>query len=151
MQNRGWMFYALILSVLINLGVVGAAGYHAFAGDRRENGDLADILRLDAAQRRQWHSLEEGFVRELDAGWQEIARHREALVREVFSERPDPARIEAERARIAQIQALQQQRVISQFTREREILNAQQRQALVDLLLREEHAAPRERQLHGGG
>jgi len=145
------MFYALLLSVLLNLGVVGAAGYHAFAGDRAAGGDLADVLRLDAEQRRQWHSLEEGFVRELDAGWQEIARHREALVREVFSDHPDPAHIEAERARIAQIQALQQQRVIAQFSREREILNARQRQALVDLLLREEHAAPRERQLHGGG
>lgn len=150
MQGRSWMFYALVLSVLVNLGVVGAAGFHALT-DGRAGVDLADRLALDPAQRRQWHSLEEGFVRELDAGWQEIARHREALVREAFSERPDSARIEAARARIAQIQALQQQRVIAQFTREREILNAQQRQALVDLLLREEHAAPRERQLHGGG
>lgn len=151
MQSRGWMFYALMLSVLLNLGVVGAAGYHAFTDGRRGGSDLADALQLDDAQRRQWHGLEEGFVRELDAGWREIASHREALVREVFSERPNAARIEAERARIAQIQALQQQRVIAQFSREREILNAQQRQALVDLLLREEHAVPRERQLHGGG
>jgi hypothetical protein len=44
----------------------------------------------------------------------------------------------------------QQQRVIAQFLQEREILNAKQRQELVDLLLREEPVAPRERQLHGG-
>lgn len=150
MQSRGWTFHALLLSVLLNLGVVGAAGYHAFTDGRGGGGDLAGALQLDDAQRRQWHSLEESFVRELDAGWREIAGHRETLVREAFSETPDPARIEAARARIAQIQALQQQRVIAQFSREREILNAQQRQALVDMLLREEHAAPRERQLHGG-
>lgn len=150
MQTRGLMFYALLLSVLLNLGVVGAAGYRAFIVDRMAPGDLAGRLQLDAQQRSRWHGLEEGFVRELDAGWKEIAIHREKLVREAFSETPDAARIEAERARIAQIQVQQQQRVIEQFMREREILNPQQRQALVELLLREEHAPPRERQLHGG-
>lgn len=149
MQSRGLMFYALLLSVLLNLGVVGAAGYRAL-GEREAPGGLADTLKLDAQQRNRWHSLEESFVSELDAGWKEIASHREKLVREVFSETPDAARIEAERARIAQIQVQQQQRVIQQFLREREILNPAQRQALVDLLLREEHAVPRERQLHGG-
>lgn len=150
MQSRGLMFYALLLSVLLNLGVVGAAGWRAFARDGAAPEQLADRLALDAQQRERWHSLEEGFVRELDAGWKEIAGHRERLVREVFSETPDAARIEAARARIAQIQVQQQQRVIEQFLREREILKPAQRQVLVDLLLREEHAAPRERQLHGG-
>jgi Spy/CpxP family protein refolding chaperone len=149
MRDRA-LFTALILSVLLNLGVVGAAGYHALVQDRSGATDLASRLELDAAQRTRWHSLEQNFVRELDAGWQEIARHREALVREVFSERPDPARIEAERARIAEIQMQQQQRVIAQFLQEREILNAEQRRELIDVLLREEQAAPRERQLHGG-
>lgn len=150
MQSRGLMFYALLLSVLVNLGVVGAAGYRAFTGGGAAGGELADRLRLDAQQRSRWHSLEQGFVRELDAGWKEIAGHREKLVREAFSDTPDAARIEAERTRIAQIQAQQQQRVIEQFLREREILNPEQRQSLVELLLREEHAPPRERQLHGG-
>ena len=148
MQKRG-LVSALILSLLLNLGVVAAAGYRALAQDRSAATDLASRLGLDTAQRTRWHSLERNFVRELDAGWQEIARHREVLVREVFSERPDPARIEAARARIAEVQVQQQQRVIAQFLQEREILDAQQRRELVDLLLREEPAAPRERQLHG--
>lgn len=149
MQDRG-LVPALLISVLLNLGVVGAAGYRALVQDRSGATELASRLKLDAAQRARWHSLEQNFVRELDAGWQEIARHREALVREVFSERPDPARIEAERARIAEVQMQQQQRVIAQFLQEREILNAEQRRELVAILLREEQAAPRERQLHGG-
>lgn len=149
MQSRV-LLYVLVLSVLLNLGVVGAAGYRAITRDSSDATELADRLKLDPEQRRRWHSLEAAFVRELDAGWQDIARHREALVREVFSEHPDPARIEAERARIAEVQVLQQQRVIAQFLREREILSAEQRRVLVDLLLREEHSAPRERQLHGG-
>jgi Spy/CpxP family protein refolding chaperone len=150
MQSRCLMFYALLLSVLVNLGVAGAAGYRAFTSGSAAGGELADRLQLDPQQRSRWHGLEDGFVRELDAGWKEIASHREKLVREAFSDTPDAARIEAERARIAQIQAQQQQRVIEQFLREREILNPQQRRALVELLLREEHAPPRERQLHGG-
>lgn len=140
--------YALIVSLLLNLGVVGAAGYQALG--RGNAVDLAAHLKLDAQQRKRWHELEQLFVRELDAGWRDIAQHRERLVREVFSERPDAARIEAERARIAQLQSEQQQRVIAQFLREREILNDEQRRVLVDLLLREEHAVPRERKLHGG-
>ena len=149
MQHRG-LVTALILSVLLNLGVVGAAGYRALVRDRPGEADLVSRLKLDAGQRTRWHGLEQNFVRELDAGWQEIARHREALVREVFSERPDPARIEAARARIAEVQMQQQQRVIAQFLQEREILNTDQRRELVNVLLREEPAAPRERQLHGG-
>ena len=126
MQNRG-LVSALILSVLLNLGVVGAAGYRSLVQDRSGATDLASRLELDAAQRTRWHSLEQNFVRELDA-----------------------ARIEAARARIAEVQMQQQQRVIAQFLQEREILNADQRRKLVDVLLREEPAAPRERQLHGG-
>lgn len=148
-MRRSALFYSLVLSVLLNLGVVGAAGYQALRRDAGV-GDLAGHLKLDAQQRSRWQAIEESFVRELDAGWRDIAQHRERLVREVFSDRPDPALIEAERARIAELQALQQQRVIAQFLREREILSDGQRRILVDLLLREEHAVPRERQLHGG-
>lgn len=147
---RSGLLYALILSVLLNLGAVGAVGYRALSQAGPAEGDLADHLKLDAQQRRRWSALEESFVRELDAGWSEIALHRERLIREVFSEQPDQARIEAERARIAQLQAVQQQRVIAQFLRERDILSAGQRAALVELLLREGPAAPQERQLHGG-
>jgi hypothetical protein len=149
-MRRSWLLPALILSLLLNLGVVGAAGYRAFSQGSSDAVDLAGHLRLDAQQRRHWHDLEQSFVLELDAGWRDIAQHRELLIREVFSEAPDPARIETERARIAELQALQQRRVIAQFLRERDILNADQRRALVDLLLREVPAAPRERQLHGG-
>ena len=148
-MRRSALFYSLVLSVLLNLGVVGAAGYQALRRDAGV-GDLAGHLKLDAQQRSRWQALEESFTRELDAGWRDIAQHRERLIREVFSERPDAARIEAERARIADLQALQQQRVIAQFLRERDILSAEQRRTLVDLLLREGQPVPMERQLHGG-
>ena len=148
-MRRSSVVYALVLSVLLNLGVVGAAAYRAWGHGEAAATDLADRLKLDPEQRRRWHALEDRFMHELDAGWREIAQHRERLIRAVFSEEPDRARIEARRARIAELQAQQQRRVIAQLLQERDILTAEQRRALVELLLREEPAAPLERRLHG--
>jgi len=147
-MQRSRLLYLLILSVLANVGVLGAAAYQS-RSHAAEAPDVAHYLALDADQRQRWKALERPFVAELDAGWREVAQHRELLIREVFAETPDPARIEAERARIAELQALQQKRVLAQFTRERELLSVEQRRLLVELLLRERHPAPRERQLHG--
>lgn len=147
-MQRSGLLYALILSLLLNLGAIGAASYQAMRHDRSAAQDLADQLKLDAEQRQRWHALEEPFVRELDAGWREIATHREQLIRAVFSDNPDRGRIEAERARIAELQAQQQQRVIAQFLEERAILSAEQRRALIDVLLQEQPSAPLERRVH---
>lgn len=148
-MQRSGLSYALILSLLLNLGAIGAAGYQALHHRASAAQDLAERLRLDPEQRRRWHRLEEPFVRDLDAGWRDIALHREQLIRAVFSDAPDVDRIEAERARIAELQTQQQRRVIAQFLEERAILNPAQRQALVEVLLREEPATPLERRVHG--
>ncbi|NKE68495.1 periplasmic heavy metal sensor [Ramlibacter sp. RBP-2] len=147
-MQRSRLIYLLTLSVLVNLGVLGAAVFHWRSGGAQAV-DVAAYLQLDADQQRRWERLERPFVAELDAGWREVASHRERLIREMFGDSPDAARIEAERAKIAQLQALQQKRVLAQFLREREILTAQQREKLVQLLLRERQPAQRERELHG--
>jgi hypothetical protein len=145
--RRSSLLFLLVLSALLNVGVLGGAAYQWWL--RNDTPDLARHLRLDADQRRRWEALEASFVRELDAGWREIGRHRERLIREVFSDRPDPATIESERASIAGLHAQQQQRVIAQLLRERDLLTAEQREALVQVLLREAPAAPLEQRLHG--
>lgn len=147
-MQRSRLAYLLILSVLVNLGVAGAAVFHWRSG-AAEAVDVAAYLGLDADQQRRWERLERPFVAELDAGWHEVASHRERLIREMFGAAPDAARIEAERAKIAELQALQQKRVLAQFLRERDILTEQQREKLVQLLLRERPPAQRERELHG--
>ena len=147
-MQRSRLAYLLILSLLVNLGVLGAAVFHWRSG-AAEGVDVARHLDLDADQQRRWDQLERPFVAELDAGWREVARHRERLIREMFGDAPDATRIEAERARIAELQAVQQKRVLAQFMREREILTAQQREKLVQLLLRERQPAQRELELHG--
>jgi uncharacterized membrane protein len=147
-MRRSRLLYLLILSVLVNLGVLGAAAYQ-WRSHASSAIDVAQYLALDAGQKQRWNRLESSFVAELDEGWRDVARHRELLIREVFADAPDAARIEAERARIAELQVRQQRRVLDQFLRERDILTADQRGLLVQLLLRERHPAPRERQLHG--
>lgn len=150
-MRRSWLSYALVVSLSLNLGVIAAAGYHLLGPDGAagaRGGDLATHLELDGEQSRRWQQIEQPFVRELDAGWREIANHREKMILEVFSDKPDRARIEAERVRIAELQSVQQQRVIDQFLRERDILTPEQRRVLVDVLLNEQPPTTRERQLH---
>lgn len=148
-MRRAVTVYILMLSLLVNLGVVAAAAYR-WLHEAHPAADLAAALALDADQQRRWHALEAPFVRELDAGGREIARHREQLIRAVFADDVDHGRIEAERARIAGLQARQQQRVIAQFLEERAVLRPAQRRALIEILLREAPAAPLEQRMHGG-
>ena len=156
-MKRAALQSALVLSLLLNVGVIGAVGYRvvqqgqlpgAFGGTAAPP-SLPDYLKLSAEQRRQWLDLEAGFLRELGADWQQIRTHRENMIREVFSERPDPGRIEAERAVIAQVQARQQQRVIAQLLKERDVLDLDQQRALAELLIRQAPAGTFEERLHG--
>lgn len=146
-MRRDTMGYLLAISLLFNVGAIGAAAWQAWHGAGEHS--IASALKLDSQQRERWAALEQPFVAQLDADWRDIARQREVLIREVFAGTPDHARIEAARSRIAEMQAGQQRRVIAQLLRERELLTPSQRAQLAELLLRERQAAPRERQLHG--
>jgi hypothetical protein len=156
-MSRSALKFAFILSVLLNLGVIGAVTYRALQNGQwpalfnfaRSEASLPDFLELDADQRRQWHELEAAFLDALKADWPRIRSHREAMIREIFSEQPRRDRIEAERAAIAQLQSAQQQHTIEQLLREGELLGLDQRRKLVDLLLREGPASTFEERLHG--
>ena len=135
---------AFALSLLLNASVLGGAGYRlandgglaAVFGNGRE-AHAAEYLKLSAEQRDRWRELEADFMTRFHAEVSEIALHRERLIREIFSEKPYPDRIEAERETIARLQIEQQRRVIAQLLREREILEPTQRRALADFLLRQ--------------
>ena len=147
---------ALSLSLLVNLGVLGAIGYRAVdaarvppaAGTAGEFPGLASYLSLTEAQRRQWHDAEAAFLARLAAGGGEIRSRRERLVREIFADAPDLAKIEAERAGIARRQDEQQRLVIEQLLRERAMLDADQRERLAQLLLSQPVGASGFEQLH---
>lgn len=126
---------ALALSLLLNFGVIGGVAYRTLQGGQANFPGLPAYLGLSDTQRREWQAVEKSFLQTLHATSLEVAARRERLIREVFSARPDPASIEAERAAIAALQAEQQKRVIAQLLREREMLDPAQRAKLAALLL----------------
>ena len=148
---------ALLLSLLLNLGVLGAVAYRALQNGEwpaifpaeRAAASLPNYLKLDAAQRLKWEALESGFLGELKTGWQQIREHREAMIREIFAGQPDRGRIETERAAIAELQSAQQRRIIEQLLRERDILDSEQRSRLAEILLRQAPTSTFEERLHG--
>lgn len=135
---------ALILSVALNLSVLGAAGLQLAWGGRLAVGDdaaVAGSLRLDEEQRRRWHEMEEGSKKKFRESWSATRLHREKLIRSIFSDRPNPEAIEAERRAILQLLAQQQQHVIAQLLAKRDILTVEQRAALAELLIKQKPAA----------
>ena len=157
-MKRDGLKLLLALSLLLNLGVVGAVAYRAYQEGRMPDllsrhsvaqTSLPDHLKLSGDQRRQWHELEAGFFDDLKADWRELGVHRERMIGEIFSQRPDRGRIESERMAIASLQARQQQRIIEQLLKERAILNPEQQAQLAALLKQQAPAASLEEQLHG--
>jgi Spy/CpxP family protein refolding chaperone len=126
----------LVLSLLINLGVLGAIAYRSALPPAPPAGEsLPRHLQLSAEQLQRWHESEAGFLRQLGAGAEEIRVHRDRMIHAIFAETTDPALIDRERTAIARLQDQQQKLVIGQLLRERELLQPAQRERLAQLLL----------------
>ncbi len=142
-MKRPTLVLALALSLLVNLGVVGALGYRAIlAGDRAAplhdpagSSSLVQHLGLNDQQLRAWHEDEAVFLDRLVAGARETRARRDRLIKEIFGPAPDAGTIEAERARIAELQDAQQRLVIAQLLRERDLLDPRQRALLARVLI----------------
>jgi hypothetical protein len=143
-MKRYWVYLLLAISLLVNVGVLAGAWFQAwraegatelaFFGMAHER--VPEYLKLDPTQLERWHAMEQDFVKTLNDFDREIQAHRERLVREIFSAQPNASVIERERAAIFALQEAQQRSVIGQLLKEREMLSAEQRLALADLLLR---------------
>ncbi len=130
------------LSLLLNASVIGAVGFQMWRTGQvsswihgEATHPAAEYLGLTEAQQRLWREKEIKFKKELTAAWIEIRDHREKMIRELFSPKPDPAIIEKERRVIAALQENQQRQVIEQLMSERDMLDDRQRQALAALLI----------------
>lgn len=155
-MKRHWLYTLLAFSLLLNVGVLGAVGYQAWldgewpgqhANDKQDH--LAEYLNLSEEQRRHWREKEEEFLREMEADWEDVRFHRERMIRQIFSQQPDLAEIEADRAAISRLQEKQQRHVIAQLMEEQRILDAAQREALAGLLIQQKPAGSLEERLHG--
>ncbi|MBI4985242.1 MAG: periplasmic heavy metal sensor [Rhodocyclales bacterium] len=123
----------LAFSLLVNVGVLGAAAYRALATN--DFPGLPRYLQLDGEQTKRWHEVEKNFLAQLGTNADSIRVHRDRMILAVFADTPDIAQIDAERAAIARLQDEQQKNVLQQLLAEREMLTADQRTRLARLLL----------------
>jgi len=141
---------ALALSFLVNLGVVGAVAYRTMVPSAAPAAgeSLPRHLQLSTEQVHRWHESEAAFLKQLDAGAQQIRAHRDRMIGAIFAETPDQAQVDAERTAIARLQEEQQKLVIAQLLREREMLQPAQRERLAKLLLAQPVGPSTIEQLH---
>lgn len=153
-MNRPIWKWLLAISLSLNAGMLAAVAFNVTRPEPQgqvagTHLNLQDYLHLNTEQRARWQQIERDFLKDLSGNWSDIRSRREALVRQIFSAEPDRAAIDAEQARIAALQDAQQRRVIRQLLAERELLDEQQRAALMDLLLtRYQQEATEEELLH---
>lgn len=155
-MKHHWLNTLLALSLLLNVGVLGAVGYQAWQNGglpglyaEEKHDHLVEHLQLSAEQRRQWQEKEQKFLRDMGVDWEQVRIHRESMIREIFSPQPDAEAIEAIRQAICRIQEKQQRHVIAQLMEEQQILDAKQREALAELLVQQKPAGSLEERLHG--
>ncbi len=155
-MKRYWLYVLLALSLLLNISVLGAVGYQAWKSGNwpelrghAKHKQLIEHLNLSEEQRRQWREKERKFLQEMRGDWEEVLFHRERMIHQIFSQQPDLAAIESDRAAISRIQEKQQRHVIGQLMEEQRILDAEQRKALAALLIQQKPAGSLEEQLHG--
>lgn len=141
---------ALAISLLINLGVLGAVAYRTAlpAPAPAAGASLPRHLQLSPEQMQRWHQSEAGFLGQLVAGADKIRAHRDRMIGAIFADTPDQTLIDAERTAIARLQDEQQKLVIAQLLREREMLDPGQRQRLARLLLAQPVGPSSFEQLH---
>ncbi|KON80271.1 periplasmic heavy metal sensor [Azoarcus sp. PA01] len=144
--------FALTCSVLVNLGVVAAAGVHVLRPASTTTGPAPSLpvhLGLDARQLERWHAAEQPFLRQFSNTAARIEAHRAAMIRAIFAANVDRKAIETERVAIASLQHEQQRLMIEQLLAEREILDEAQRARLAQLLLAQPDKPSRLEDLHG--
>lgn len=152
MTRSRLLLFTLILSLSLNVGVLVAVGYRSLDWAHAPHTDaefagLVDYLGLRDEQQQRWRDAEAVFLAQFEPRASEIRERRDRLIRAIFADDPDPTAIESERARISALQDAQQRAVIEQLLRERELLDAGQRERLVKLLLEQPLGAGFE-QLH---
>ena len=134
---------ALALSLLVNVGILVAAGWQKFNQDGlpMPSGaptELSRHLQLSASQLQRWHDAETPFLAYLRASNASLGEDR----------LDQPVAVLAEQARIATLQNEQQRLLIDQLLQEREILDPQQRARLAQVLTQQSFGADSIEQLH---
>lgn len=139
-MNTSTLRLLLGVSVLFNLGVLAALGWQQLSPGLLNDAPeplLVRELQLNDQQRQRWQQIEAPFLLELQQSSQTIQQQHDRLINSIFASPLDTQRIHHEQQALAAQQQQKQQLVLEQLLREREILDEQQRQRLVQLLTRQ--------------
>lgn len=144
---------ALVLSLLVNVGVLAAASWQKLSQDGlpMPSGaptELSRHLQLSASQLQRWHDAEAPFLAYLHASNTSLGEHRQRLIEAIFAEQVDRAVIDAEQMKIAELQNEQQRLLIDQLLQERDILEPPQRARLAQVLIEQPVGAEGIEKLH---
>lgn len=140
----------LIISLCLNIGVLAAMGWHYWSDSKNSASttSLPAYLQLNAEQEQQWHQIEKPFLDQFGQATTKIAQHRNAMIDAIFAEPTNRQAIETERNAIAFLQEHQQQLLIEQLLKERDMLTVEQRKLLHGLLRQEQVPVSAVEQLH---
>lgn len=137
-MTRTTLRNALVLSLLVNVGILAAAAWQRLQHDGLgAPTELSRHLQLSASQLQHWYDAEAPFLAYRRASNAAIGEHRNRLIEAIFAERVDREAINAEQAKIAELQSEQQRLLIEQLLQEREILEPQQRAKLARVLMQQ--------------
>lgn len=144
MRNRRLMKFALIVSVVLNLTVLAAAGYRYYQrssywvspfGVKMKKGHfLFEELSLRPEQLQAMKSRAMLFHDEIDKRREDIIKKRKDLIILMRSDRPDKKAIDAVISEISGMQAGMQRRITSHMLEQKDLLDKDQQQGFLDLI-----------------
>jgi len=135
-MKRWWLVVALLLSLGVNLGLVGAQivrqrAIAAWTGERPPGAPepglrLAERLELDGAQREQFLRVQRQLTDRVREERRELGRLRRVLRDELIAPSPDRARIEGLLGEIAERQLALDRAFVEHVLESRELLDPEQ-------------------------
>lgn len=148
-MRRGWLVVALLLSLGVNLGLVGAAVVRRHALERWERirmGEerppegfgrrIAERLDLGEAERERFVAVQRALVERTAEGRRRIGELRRELRRELLAAAPDRPRIDALLDELGREEAALNRAFVDSVLDSREVLGARRTEAYLRFLER---------------
>jgi hypothetical protein len=137
--KRGWLVVALLLSLGVNLGLVGVAVARRVAVERWERvrhgleqppegfgRRLADRLGVPAERRERFLAIQHGLIERTAAERRQVERARLELRRELLAARPDRARVDALLGELAERESALNRAFAASVLESREVLSGRE-------------------------
>ncbi|HCH77788.1 MAG TPA: hypothetical protein DFM08_15040 [Pseudomonas sp.] len=145
-MNTSTLRGALALSLLVNFGVLGTLAWQKLQTDGlpMPSGaptELSRQLELSVNQLGRWHDGQAPYLARLHTLDSDLDAQRGKLLQALLGEQVDPAQVAREQAKLSELREARQQLQIDQLLSERELLDARQRQKLVNFLARQNASA----------